>query len=98
MVMKNMRQPNFILGVASIILVIIGAVVKADSHRSGDYIIIGAVVLGAIHWIWGIVDVIGRTDMKPFQKRFWLIAVVAAPAIGALIFYVMHQERDRLTT
>jgi hypothetical protein len=96
--MKNMRHPNFILGIVSILLVIIGATVKADSHRSGEYIIYGAVLLGAIHWIWGIVDVVTRTDMKPFQKRFWLIAVVAAPAIGALIFYVMHQTRDKLIT
>lgn len=96
--MKNMKHPNFILGILSIVLVIIGAVVKADSYRAGDYIIISAVVLGGIHWIWGIIDVVGRSDLKPFQKRFWLIAVVAAPAIGGLIFYVMHQRRDRLTT
>ena len=96
--MKNMRHPNFILGIVSIIMVIIGAVVKADSYRSGDYIIIGAVVLGAIHWIWSIIDVVGRTDLKPYQKRFWLIAVVAAPAIGALIFYIMHQTRNKITT
>lgn len=96
--MKNMRHPNFILGVFSIILVIIGAVIKANAYRSGDYIIMGAVALGAIHWIWGIIDVIGRTDMKPFQKRFWMIAVIAAPAIGGLIFYVMHQKRDKIVT
>lgn len=96
--MKNMKHPNFILGIVSIILVIVGTVLKADSSRVGDYVIIGAVVLGAIHWIWGIIDVVGRTDLKPFQKRFWLIAVIAAPAIGALVFYVMHQTRNRLTT
>ena len=96
--MKNMKHPNFILGIVSIILVIVGTVIKADSSRVGDYVIIGAVVLGAIHWIWGIIDVVGRTDLKPFQKRFWLIAVIAAPAIGALVFYVMHQTRNRLTT
>lgn len=98
MVMKNMRHPNFILGLVSMILVLIGVGFKANGYRSGDYILIGSVVLGAIHWVWGIIDVIGRTDLKPFQKRFWLIIVVAAPALGALIFYVLHQRKDRITT
>ena len=93
-----MKHPSFIIGIISIILVIIGAVVKANSFRSGDYIIISGVVLGAIHWIWSIIDVSGRTDLRPHQKTFWLIAVIAAPAIGGLIFYIMHQTKNRLTT
>jgi hypothetical protein len=97
-VMKNMKHPNFILGIASMIILIIGIGFKAGGYRSGDYIIIGSVVMGAVHWIWGVIDVIARKDMKPFQKRFWLIAVIAAPAIGGLIFYIMHQTRNRLTT
>jgi hypothetical protein len=96
--MKNMRHPNFILAVVSLIVLLVGIGFKSNGFRSGDYIIIASVVLGAIHWIWSIIDVIGRTDMKPFQKRFWLIAVIAAPAIGGLIFYIMHQRRNRLTT
>ena len=96
--MKNMRHPNFILAIVSLIMLMIGVVFKLNGYKSGDYIIIVSIVMGAIHWIWGIIDVIGRKDMKPFQKRFWLIAVIAAPAIGGLIFYIMHQERNRLTT
>jgi uncharacterized membrane protein HdeD (DUF308 family) len=96
--MKNMRHPNFILAVISLIMLMIGVSFKVNGYKSGDYIIIVSVVMGAIHWIWGVIDVIGRKDMKPFQKRFWLIAVIAAPAIGGLIFYIMHQERNRLTT
>jgi hypothetical protein len=96
--MKNMKHPNFILAVVSMILLLIGVGFKANGYKTGDYIILTSVALGAIHWIWGIIDVVGRKDMKPFQRRFWLIAVVAAPAIGGLIFYIMHQERNRLTT
>jgi hypothetical protein len=96
--MKNAKHPAFIIGIVSIILLIIGSVVKAGGYRMGTYIVFGAVALGAIHWIWSIIDVATRSDMKPFQKRFWLIAVVAAPAIGAMIFYIMHQKTNRLTT
>ena len=96
--MKNAKHPAFLIGVVSIILFIIGAVVKSQGYRMGDWIVIASVVLGGIHWIWSIIDVATRTDMKPFQKRFWLIAVVAAPAIGGMIFYIMHQKSNRLTT
>lgn len=96
--MKNTRHPNFILGVVTSLLVLIGIGLKANSYREGNYVLIGSTVLGAIHWIWGIFDVLGRTDMKPFQKRFWLIITVAIPAFGALLFYVMHQTKDKITT
>ena len=96
--MKNTRHPNFIFGIIVIILVLIGIGLKANGYREGDYVLIGSTVLGGIHWIWAIIDVIGRTDLKNFQKRFWLIAVIAVPAFGALVFYVMHQTKDKITT
>ena len=96
--MKNLRHPSFILGMVSIIVLFIGIAMKAFGYRGGDYVIIASVVLGGIHWIWSIIDVAGRTDMKPFQKRFWLIVVIAAPALGGLIFYAMHQKAGKITT
>lgn len=96
--MKNLKHPSFILGIVSIIVLLIGVAMKAYGYGSSDYVIIAGVVLGGIHWIWSIVDVATRTDMKPFQKRFWLIAVIAAPALGGLIFYTMHQKAGKITT
>lgn len=96
--MKNMRHPSFILGIVSVVILFIGIGMKATGYRFGDYVIIASVVLGGIHWIWSIIDVATRTDMKPFQKRFWLIAVIAAPALGGLIFYSMHQKAGKITT
>lgn len=71
---------------------------KSYGYRSGDYLFWVSVLLGGVHWVWSIFDVATRHDMKPFQKRFWLIIVVAAPAIGGMIFYIMHQKENRLTT
>lgn len=96
--MKNTRHPNFIFGIIVILLVLIGIGLKANGYREGDYVLIGSTVLGAIHWIWAIIDVAGRADLKSFQKRFWLIAVIAVPAFGSLVFYVLHQEKDKITT
>ena len=96
--MKNMKHPSFLIGLFSILLLIVGVIAKNTGARGGDYIIIAAVIFGGIHWIWSIIDVATRSDMKPFQKRFWLIAVVAAPAIGGMLFYIMHQDRNKLVT
>jgi len=97
--MKNLKHPSFILAVISIIVLFVGIGLRANRmNREGDIVIIASVVLGAIHWIWSIIDVSSRTDLKAFQKRFWLIAVVACPVLGAMLFYAMHQTRDKIVT
>jgi hypothetical protein len=98
--MKNAKHPNFILAIVSIIILLIGIGLRSNGYQSGDYIIFGGVALGAIHYIWSIIDVIGRDrdDLRGFQKRFWLILVIAVPAFGSLLFYIMHQQRDKIVT
>lgn len=96
--MKNLRHPNFILAISSGIVLIIGIGLRANAYPFGDYVIIASAVMGVVHYIWSITDVISRHDLKPFQKRFWLIAVVACPLIGGMLFYVLHQRGGRITT
>ena len=96
--MKILRNPACILGIISVIVGFFGVGIKVYGFGSGNYVIIAAVILAGIHWIWSIADVASRKDMKPFQRRFWLIAVIAAPAIGALLFYTMHQKAGKITT
>jgi hypothetical protein len=96
--MKNIRHPNFFLGLITIILALIGIGSKANGYEAGQNVLYAASVAGAVHWIWAIVDIIGRHDMKPFQKRFWLIAVVAVPIMGSMVFYVLHQAKDKIVT
>ncbi len=96
--MKNLKQPAFIVGIISILLFIISVAAKSYGYRFSDYITIAATVLAGIAWIMSIINVITRHDLKPFQKRFWLIAVVAAPLIGGMLFFILHQKANRLTT
>lgn len=96
--MNNLRHPNFILSIASIIILLFGIGLRANGYAFGDYVIGFSVLLGAIHWIWAIIDVTKRGDLKAFQKRFWLIAVIACPVLGGMLFYTMHQERDKIIT
>lgn len=96
--MKNLRHPNFILSLVSAIVLFIGIGMKANGYAAGNYVIGAGALLAGIHWIWAIVDVIGRKDMKPYQKRFWLIIVIAVPVFGAMVFYGMHQESGKIVT
>jgi len=96
--MKNLRHPNFILAIVSAIVLFTGIGFRANGYQAGDYIIGAGTLLAGIHWIWAIVDVIRRNDLKAFQKRFWLIIVIAVPVFGAMVFYGLHQERDKIVT
>lgn len=96
--MKNLRHPNFILAIVSTIVLFFGIGLRANGYQAGDYILIAGTLLAGIHWIWAIIDVINRHDMRAYQKRFWLIAVVAVPVFGAMVFYGLHQESDKIVT
>jgi hypothetical protein len=96
--MKNLRHPNFILAILSAILIFLGVGFRANGYEAGDYILIAGALLAGIHWIWAIVDVINRHDMRAYQKRFWLIIVVAVPVFGAMVFYGLHQESGKIVT
>lgn len=96
--MKNLTKPSFLTFIAGTILVLIGVVMRNDGQRAGDYLFfLGAGLMG-IFWIWSIVMVLSAPDMKPFQKRFWMIAVIAVPVLGGLVFHILHNKAGRITT
>ncbi len=96
--MKNLKHPSFIIGAISIIILLFAIGLKSYGDRTGDYLFYISIALGAVHWIWSIFDVVKRGDMKQFQKVFWLIVVVAAPVIGGMLFYIMHQSSGKIVT
>ena len=96
--MKNLRHPNFILAIVSAIVLFFGIGFQSNGYAIGDYILLAGTMLAGIHWVWAIIDVIRRTDMRPFQKRFWLIVVIAVPVFGGMVFYGLHNERGKIVT
>jgi FtsH-binding integral membrane protein len=96
--MKNLRHPNFILSIVSAIVLFLGVGFRANGYPAGDYIILAGTLLAGIHWIWSIIDVVSRHDMRPFQKRFWMIIVITVPVFGGMVFYGLHQESGKIVT
>jgi hypothetical protein len=94
--MKSTRHPNFILGIISFLVLFIGIGLRANSYQYGDYVIAASAVLGAVHWIWSIIDVSTTTTVTPSQRTFWLIIVIIVPGFGSMIYYFMHYRRKKV--
>lgn len=84
---KRTHHPNFILGLASMLILLIGIVLKYNAFAAGDYIMMGAVAMGAIHWVWSIIDVLAHQSVKSQSKVFWIILVIVIPPVGGLLYY-----------
>lgn len=87
-----MRHPSFIIGALSFVFFIIGIGLRASSYASGDIVIFSSIAMGAVHWIWSVVDVITGSNLEPDSKTFWLILVVLIPPLGGMIYYMMKRK------
>jgi hypothetical protein len=94
--MGSMKTPAFFTFIAGVLLIFIGIGLKSNGSSVGSVLYYGGFVLMGIFWIWSIVKVVTATDMKPFQKRFWMISVIAAPVIGGLLFHIMHRRAGKI--
>lgn len=94
--MKNVRKGSIIFGLITAAVFFIGFFLMASDNSYGNYILYAGLGLGAIYWIWSIIEVAGAGDMKKYQKTFWLIIVVAVPFFGAFLFNILHQNRNRM--
>jgi hypothetical protein len=95
--MKNPSPPAFILAMAGTALILVG-LVAMPHYEFGTYIMYAGFLLAGIFWLWAVLDVIGAHDLKYFQKMFWLIITVSVPVMGGLLFYIMHQSRNKIIT
>jgi hypothetical protein len=88
---KKVTHPNFYLGLVSFLLFFSGIALRANSYSQGDYVISASFALGAVHWVWSLFDVFRhyRTAGPENRKVIWIILVVALPAVGSMLFYLL---------
>lgn len=89
---ENTTHPNFIIGAVSLLLFLVGIFIRGNGYAAGTVIVIIAISLGAIHWIWGIIDVSTKYNLNPNSKEFWLILVILIPPVGGMIYYLMKRK------
>lgn len=62
----------------------------------GGFIILG--VLGTILWIWMLVDCAKREFKNENDKLLWILVIVLASTVGAIVYYfVVKRELDKKT-
>ena len=95
--MANTRHPNFILGILSIIVgaAAIGFYANKESSTA-DVLIIITAVMGVVSWVWSIIEVERTDTLQGSQKKFWLIAVIAVPFVGGMLYHLLHSKRDTI--
>ena len=90
------KHPNFFLGLLSFILLFIGIGLKSYGYRLSDYVLIAAVAIGAIHWIWSIADVFRDRNIGSQSRVVWLIIVIIVPPLGGMIYYMMGTRQVKM--
>jgi hypothetical protein len=96
--MLNLRKPAFLFNLVGVLLFIIGLFMQQKNNYGGETLMYIGLSMAVIYWFWSIVDVVRADDLKPYQKKFWLIIVITIPAFGGALFHVMHQARGKIVT
>jgi len=55
----------------------------------------GLGILGTVFWIFMIIDVAKKDFKNENDKVMWIIVIVLAGIIGALIYYFMVKTKDK---
>ena len=51
----------------------------------------GIAVLGTIFWIWMLIDCLTKEPSEGNDKLAWVLVILFAPLIGALIYYFVRR-------
>jgi hypothetical protein len=89
---KNTTHPSFIIGAVSFVVFIVGIGLRANGYAGGDFVLLSSILMGALHWIWSIVDVARGHGLNSDSKIFWLILVMLIPPLGGMIYYMMKRK------
>ena len=96
--MLNLRKPALLFNILGVILFFIGLYMQRKQADGGEALMYIGLSMAVIYWFWSIIDVAGADDLKPDQKKFWLIIVIVMPALGGFLFHLTHQPRNKIVT
>lgn len=96
--MINLRKPALIFSIIGLLLFFAGLFMQQKQGNSGEMLMYIGLTMGVIYWFWAIIDVVTADDLKPYEKKFWLIIVIIVPALGGTLFHIMHQSRNKIIT
>lgn len=89
--MKQTTHPNFILGIVCLFLLAISVIMRQNNFGAGDFLLITAIILGAIHWLWAIIDLFKNQYLTSESRVLWGILIFAIPPVGGILYYAMSK-------
>lgn len=95
--MKNMNHPAFILAILGTLLIIIG-LISMTYFMIGIWLLYVGFLLAGIFWVWSVLDIAAAKHLRFYQKMFWLIIAISVPVMGGLLYFVLHQDKNRIVT
>ncbi len=96
--MLNLRKPALIFNIIGVLLFMVGLFMQQKANYGGEILMYIGLTMAVIYWFWSVIDVVRAEDLKPDQKKFWLIIVIVVPAMGGALFHIMHQSRNKIVT
>lgn len=96
--MLNFRKPALIFNITGVLIFLIGLFMQQKQSYGGETLMYIGLSMGVIYWFWAIIDVVKADDLKPDQKKFWLIIVITVPVLGGTLYHIMHQSRNKIVT
>lgn len=95
--MANIKHPNFLLAVIAIIFGIVAIGLRSNrENAAGNTLSIISAGLALISWAWSIFEVQKTDTLQGSQKKFWLIAVIAIPMVGGMLYHLLHSKKDTI--
>lgn len=90
------KHPNLWLGLFTFFLLILSVGLRANQHNEvGDILLISSFVLGGVHWIWSIIDVMRdyRAEKARENKNIiWVILVIIVAPVGGILYYAFNKN------
>lgn len=95
--MAHLLHPRFLTGILTILIGMVAIGFRANRNNDvGDVLVIIAAILFIVCWIWGIIEVATTDTLEGSQKKFWLIAVIAVPFVGGMLYHMLHSRRNTI--
>lgn len=95
--MANVRHPLFITAIIAVLLHIAALALRTSrNNEAADYLTLAGAALMVVCWVWAIFVVANTDTLEGSQKKFWLIAVIAIPFVGGILYLLLHSKRNTI--
>ena len=89
-----MTHPNFIIGLLSYLMFLIGVTILIYDSDLGMQVILLSIAMGGVHWVGSIINVCTDSELKHDERSWflWLAIVIMVPPVAGMMYYMMDRK------